>query len=73
LKKTPVRFHKFEIKKIKPKQKNQKKPSQTGKNRTKPSQTKKTERKPSQTEKTEPNRFEPVFFLKTKPKPVDLN
>jgi len=62
LKKTPVRFHKFEIEKTEPEQKNQKKPSQTGKNRTKPSQTKKTERKPSQTEKIEPNRFEPVFF-----------
>jgi hypothetical protein len=30
-------------------------------------------KKPSQIEKTESNRFEPVFILKTKPKPVGLN
>jgi hypothetical protein len=33
----------------------------------------KPKKKPSQTEKTEPNRFEPVFVLKTEPKPVGLN
>jgi len=39
----------------------------------------KTRKKPSQTEKTEsnwktePNRFEPVFFQKTEPKPVGWN
>jgi hypothetical protein len=59
--------------------KTRKKPSQTGKTEPKPSQTEKTEpkqKKPSQNRaKTEPNRFEPVFSLKsrTEPKPVGLN
>jgi hypothetical protein len=39
-----------------------------GKNRTEPKPKKKT----SQTEKTEPNLFEPVFVLKTEPKPIGL-
>jgi hypothetical protein len=38
--------------------------TQTEKTEKKPSQTSK---KPSQTETTNPNRFEPVFILKTKP------
>ena len=63
LKNQPVQFS-FDF--ISPRLKKQNR-TQTRKNQ------KKTEPKPSQTGKTEPNRFEPVFVLKNKPKLVGLN
>jgi hypothetical protein len=48
----------------------EKKRAKPGKNRAK---LEKTDLKPSQIEKTKPKRFEPVFILKTEPKPVGLN
>jgi len=53
-------------------EKNRAKPEKPSQNRVKPKKPSQTEPKPSQ---TEPNRFEPVFSLKsrTEPKPVGLN
>jgi hypothetical protein len=66
------RFFKPGTGKTEPNKKNQKKTEPNRKNRVKPKKPSQTEPKPSQ---TEPNRFEPVFSLKsrTEPKPVGLN